>query len=93
MALVGPRTLRPLAAKTEKQSCVSHSTPEAEIASVNLALRPLSMPALSVWGLFPGRNGGLDVMADNGATIVIVKTWRIPHCDAFRVLMWSTYAP
>ena len=45
MALVGPRTFTP------QQSCVSRSTPEAEIASANLALRTLGMPALSACGL------------------------------------------
>ena len=30
MALVGPRSFMPLAAKTKKQSCVSHSTPAVE---------------------------------------------------------------
>jgi hypothetical protein len=33
-ALVGPHSFVPLAAKTKKQSCVSHSTPDAEIVSI-----------------------------------------------------------
>ena len=55
MALVGPRALMPFAAKTQTQSCVSHPNQEAELVSVNLALRNLGMPALYVWGLLLGR--------------------------------------
>jgi hypothetical protein len=74
MALVGPRAYMPLATKTKKQSCVSHSTPEAETVSVNLALRTRGMPALSVWDLLLGRKAGIDVMEDNDATISTIKT-------------------
>ena len=68
----------PFAAKTKKQSCVSHSTPEAEIVPMNLALRTLGMPAMTLWDLVLGRKAGIDVMEDNDATIVIVKTGRNP---------------
>jgi hypothetical protein len=78
LALVGPRSFMPLAAKTKKQSCVSHSTPEAEVVSLNLALRTLGMPAMTLWDLVLGRKAGLDVMEDNDATIVIVNSGRNP---------------
>ena len=78
MAAVGPWAFMALAAKTKQQSCVSHPTPEAEIVSVNLALRTLGMPALSVWDFPLGREGGLDVMEDNDATIAIAKARRSP---------------
>ena len=69
----------PLAAKTKKQSCVSHSTPEAEIVSINMAIRTLGIPALHVWDLILGRSVGLDVMEDNDATILIIKTGKNPR--------------
>ena len=59
MARVGPRTFMPLVARIKKQSCASHSTPEAEILSVNLALRTLGMLALLVWDLLLGRKRAL----------------------------------
>ena len=68
----------PLAATTQKQSCVSHRTPEAEIMSMNLALPTLGMPAMTLWDLVLGRKAGIDVMEANDATIVIVKTGRNP---------------
>jgi hypothetical protein len=78
MALVGPRTFMPLAAKTKKQTCVSHSTPEAQIVSINLAMRTLGILALSIWELLLERDVGLDVMEDNDATITIIKTGKNP---------------
>ena len=78
MALVGPRSFTPLAAKTNKRSCVPHSTPEAEIVSINLAMRTLGVPALSIWDLLLDRDVGLDVMDDKDATIVIIKTGKNP---------------
>jgi hypothetical protein len=78
MALVGPRSFMPLAAKTKKQSCVSHSTLEAEIVSINLAMRTLGVPALSIWDLLLDRDVGLDVMDDNDATITIINTGKNP---------------
>ena len=68
----------PLAAQTKKQSCVSHSTPEAEIVSMNMAVRTLGIPALHVWDTLLGRKVGLGVMEDNDATILIVKTGKNP---------------
>ena len=39
LALKGPNTFFPLSASSKKQSCVSHSTPEAELVAANLAVR------------------------------------------------------
>ena len=61
-----------LVAKTTKQSFVSQSAPEAELVSNQKAARSTSMPALSIWDLALGREGGSDFMEDNDATIVIV---------------------
>ena len=74
MALVGPHSFMPLAAKTRKQSCVSLSTTEAEIVSINLAMRTLGIPALHIWDLILERSVGLDVMEDSDATILIKTT-------------------
>ena len=56
-ALVGPHSFVPLAAKTKKQSCVSHSTPEAEIVSINLAVRSIGSPAHQPVGHRPRAEG------------------------------------
>ena len=49
VALVGPHTHFPLSARSVKQSCVSHSTPEAEIVAANMAVRVIGLPSLSLW--------------------------------------------
>ena len=67
-----------LAAKTKKQSCVSHSTPEAEILSINLAMRTLGIAALNIWDMVLGSKAGVDVMEDNDATCLIIKSGRNP---------------
>ena len=47
--------------------------------SINMAIRTLGIPALHVWDLILGRSVGLDVMEDNDATILIIKTGRTPR--------------
>ena len=44
MAIVGPHTFIPLSALSKKQTCVSHSTPEAEIVAADLAVRQEGIP-------------------------------------------------
>ena len=53
---------------------MSTSTPEGEIFSINLAMRTLGVPALTIWDLLLDRDVGLALMEDNDATIVIIKT-------------------
>ena len=67
LAIVGPHSFMSLAAETKKQSCVSHSPPEAEIVSINMAIRTLGIPGLHVLDLIQGRSVGLGVMEDNDA--------------------------
>ena len=42
----GPRTFITLQGVSERQSCVSHSTPEAEIVAADHAIRTEALPAL-----------------------------------------------
>jgi hypothetical protein len=64
----------PLAAKTKKPSCVSHSTPEAEIVSINLAMRTLGIPALNILDMVLDREAGVGVIEDNDATMLTTTT-------------------
>eukprot|EP00972_Heterocapsa_arctica_P027956 4111847-Heterocapsa_arctica.AAC.1 len=45
IASTGPNSFYPLNATSRKQSCVSHSTPEAEIVGANAAIRSEGFPA------------------------------------------------
>src|SRR4051812_14337081 len=44
----------PLAAVSKRQSCVSHSTPEAELVALTYALRHEGLPGLSLWEVWRG---------------------------------------
>ncbi|CAE8725927.1 unnamed protein product, partial [Polarella glacialis] len=48
LGIYGKNTFVPVAAQAKKQSCVSHSTSEAELVAANLALRTQGLPALEV---------------------------------------------
>ena len=49
LAIFGNNTKAPLNARSKRQSAVSHSTPEAEIAAVDEALRTEGIPATLLW--------------------------------------------
>ena len=46
--LQGPNTRFPLSGSSKRQSCVSHSTPEAEILAADIAMRAMGLPALKL---------------------------------------------
>ena len=79
MALVGPNSFYPLGSISKKQTSVSHSTDEAEIVAMNLAVRTEGLPALELWEFIFGRKFTLDLFEDNQATSRIVTTGRAPR--------------
>ena len=73
----GPRSSFPIAVVCKRQACVSHSTPEAEITAMNLALRQVGLPAMDVWNIvLPGSK--LLVREDNDVAIRVIETGRNP---------------
>lgn len=48
LQLTGTNTFYPLAGQSKNQSCVSHSTPEAELVAADLAIRTEGLPALQI---------------------------------------------
>ena len=65
LAMVGPNTFFPLAAKSQRQTAVAHSTPEAEIVSAGHAVRTVGMPALDLWETVLKRSVQLTLIEDN----------------------------
>jgi hypothetical protein len=57
-------TFFPLSATSKRQSCVSHSTPEAEIVAADHAIRAEALPGLQLW--------------DNAAALRIIETGKSP---------------
>ena len=78
LALVGPNTFFPLAAKAQKQTAVAHSTVEAEIVSANLAVRTIGLPALDLWETALRRSVQLTLIEDNESTAAIIRSGRSP---------------
>ena len=76
--LEGAFSCFPISARSVRQGCCSFSTPEAEIVSLNLAFRTLTLPALDLWEtLLPGRFLSI-VHEDNQACIQVITTGKNP---------------
>ena len=79
LVLRGPHTSFPIAAYSKRQGCVSHSTPEAELVSMDHAMRTLGLPSLSLWDALLPQHGDMVVHEDNSAMIRVVETGRNPN--------------
>ena len=80
IALTGPSSFFPLNAISKKQSCVLHSTPEAEIVAADLVIRTEGLPALqqNAISILHQRSTKLTFQEDNQATIQILKIQKNP---------------
>ena len=74
LALSGPNTFVPLAAVSKRQSCVSHSTAEAEIVAANTAVRTMGLPTKTLLEFILNREVDLLLHEDNQATLRVMKT-------------------
>ena len=55
LCLKGEYSFVPLSGLSKRQTCVSHSTPEAEIVAADCAVRTEGLPALPLWEEILGR--------------------------------------
>ena len=78
MALTGPNAFFPLNGVSKKQTCVSHSTPEAEIVAANAAVRLEGLPALQLWDIVLERKVVATLLEDNQATVQILMSGKNP---------------
>jgi hypothetical protein len=78
MVMAGPATYFPLSGVSKKQSCVSHSTPEAEIVAAAFGLRNEGLPCLQALDAVLGRKCQLKFFEDNTAMIRVCETGRNP---------------
>ena len=74
----GENTCFPVAGGSKRQSCVSHSTPEAEMVALDHGLRHHGLPMLTLWSALSGSDTILEVHEDNQAMIRVVSTGRNP---------------
>ena len=77
LSVMGPSSVWPVAGQSKKQTCVSHSTPEAEIVSADHAVRMHGVPALSLFerllGL-PQDKLVIQFHEDNATAVQVLKT-------------------
>jgi hypothetical protein len=81
LCLSGRNTFFPLAALSKKQTAKSHSTPEAETVSADVAIRTIGLPALQLWDLVLGdgkRKLSAIFKEDNETAIRVMGTGRNP---------------
>ena len=71
-ALMGPSPHCGLAAISKRQSCVSHSTPEAELVAADHALRACAIPALSLWSYIL-QNPVIHFYEDNQTAVRVIQ--------------------
>ena len=64
--------------RSKRQSCVSHSTTEAELVAADCALRSAGLPAMTLWEEYTGVKTTLFFHADNKAMLDIIQTGRNP---------------
>ena len=76
--LRGPHTSFPVAGYSQRQGCVSHSTPEAELVALDSALRKLGVPGLLIWDTILPHVPALMCHDDNQPMIRVLQTGRNP---------------
>ena len=78
----GPNSSFPFSASfsagSKRQSCVSHSTPEAEFVAADFVLRSDGLPSFSLWRVLFPHQPPLLLHEDNQAMIRVVKTGKNP---------------
>ena len=79
-AIRGPNTCFPITGVSRRQTCVSHSTPEAEIVSADLALRHCGLPSFALWWTLLPQKPKLVFHEDNQTMIRVMRLVAIPPC-------------
>ena len=75
-AVRGPNTCFPIAGVSRRQTCVSHSTPEAEIVSADLALRHCGLPSFALWWTLLREKPRLMFHGDNQTMMRVIGIGR-----------------
>ena len=73
LVLLGSRTAFPLAGQSKKQTCVSHSTPEAEVVAADHGMRTYGLPGMDLWDKLLDRAIVLQFHEDNETAIGAMK--------------------
>ena len=74
LCIRGKNTFYPVNFQSKKHGCVSYSTPEAEVVSLNNALRLIGLPAMDLFEVMSGSSPKMAVFEDNQATAKMVRS-------------------
>ena len=74
----GPNSSLLISAGSKRQSCVSHSAPEAELVATDFGLRTDGLPSLSLWRVLFPRHSPLLFHEDNQAINRVVTRGKNP---------------
>jgi hypothetical protein len=78
LKMFGPGISVPIAAISKKQTCVSHSTPEAELVAANTALRTQGLPGLDLIQKVFNPTAVLYFEEDNNTAITTINAGYSP---------------
>jgi hypothetical protein len=79
LSVWGPNSCFPIAGQSKRQSCVSHSAPEAEIVACYYSVRMSLLPSISLWDkLLLGTFDHVLVLGDNEAMCRVINTGKNP---------------
>ena len=73
LVLAGNGIFVPIGAASKKQTCVSHSTPEAELVAADFALRTQGIPGLEIAQALYGKKILLYFEEDNNTAITTIN--------------------
>ena len=76
--LRGPNSCFPISGVSKRQPCVSHSTPEAELVAMCLALRGTGLPGLMLWHTLLRHTPKIVLHEDNQPMIRVLETGKNP---------------
>ena len=76
-AICEPNSMFPTAMMSRRQTCVSHSTPEAELVAMDTTLRVVAMPTRVICDVLSPSMKGV-MFGDNEAMLQVIKTGRNP---------------
>ena len=78
LAIMGPNSCFPQAAKSARHGAISSSTPEAEMYTGHIIMKNVGIPAKDLWTVLLREDVPLYFHEDNQAMIQIVKSGRNP---------------
>jgi hypothetical protein len=79
LALTGPNSFMPLAAISERQDSLAHSSTETEVVAADTAVKKCGLPSLTLWEKVIGKPLTIRFWEDNEACVATLKMGNNPN--------------